>query len=340
MRMSTAVALALISACAASDRPVCPPCPGPAAAAPDKPPPSKTTGPAEVAAEVVADLQANNADRLHARFDDAMKAAVPLAQLRIMLTQIPQVHGAITGVEPIKVSTRAGSFKLVAEKGAWQMDLSLDDAGLIAGLLLKEPPAAAPAVSRSTPIGLPFHGQWKVFWGGDTVELNYHVPTPNQRRAADLLIERDGKTHKGDGTRNEDYFAYGMDIHAVSAGRVVLVVDGVPDNKPGEMNPMMATGNTVIIEHAPGLYSMSAHFIPGSIKVKVGQSVTGGQGLGRCGNSGNSSEPHLHFQLQDGASMNSFGIEPVFSRVEVTRDGETKTHPVYTWRRGDLVYGQ
>ena len=289
---------------------------------------------------MLADLQAGNADRLHARFDDAMKAAVPLEQLRVMLAQLPQAKGPITGVEPIKVVGRSGSFKLVAAKGAWQMDLSLDDAGRIAGLMLKEPTPDAPAVARSTLPLVPFHGQWKVFWGGDTVELNYHVATPNQRRAADLLIERDGKTHTGDGTHNEDYFAYGMDIHAVSAGRVVLVVDGVPDNKPGEMNPMMATGNTVILEHAPGVYSMSAHFIPGSIKVKVGEKVSGGQGLGRCGNSGNSSEPHLHFQLQDGASLNSFGIEPVFSSVEVTRDGKAKTLTDYTWRRGDLVYGR
>lgn len=345
------VASGFMAACGSSaDRPICPQCPS-ASTAPvataiaanpavvaDEPASAKAMGAAEVAAAVVADLQAGNADRLHARFGDTMKAAVPLAQLRIMVTQLPGARGAITGLEPIRVASREGSFKLVAEKGAWQMDLSLDDAGRIAGLLLKDPPADAPAVSRSAPIGLPFRGTWKVFWGGDTVERNYHVATPNQRRAADLLIVgADGMTHTGDGTRNLDYLAYGKDIHAVAAGRVTLVVDGVPDNKPGEMNPMMATGNTVVIEHGTGLYSMTAHFIPGSIKVKVGQKVRAGQVLGRCGNSGNSSEPHIHFQLQDGASMNSFGIEPVFSGVEVMRDG-AKTRPAdYTWLRGDLV---
>lgn len=355
MRTSIALALAtgvVAAACGSSaDRPICPQCPTasvaavaatPAVAAAESPPGSPTTpraaGPAEVAAAVVADLQAGDAARLHARFNDTMKEAVPLAQLRIMVAQLPQARGPVTGLEPIKVSSRGGSFKLVAEKGAWQMDLSLDASGLIAGLLLKDPPADAPPVARSAPIGVPFRGTWKVFWGGDTRERNYHVDTPNQRRAADLVIVgADGKSHTGDGTRNQDYLAYDKDIHAVSAGRVVLAVDGVPDNKPGEMNPMMATGNTVVIEHGPGLYSMSAHFIPGTLKVKVGQKVRAGQVLGRCGNSGNSSEPHLHFQLQDGASMTSFGIEPVFSGVEVTRDG-AKTRPAdYTWLRGDLV---
>ncbi|MBA3453286.1 MAG: peptidoglycan DD-metalloendopeptidase family protein [Deltaproteobacteria bacterium] len=340
--MRILIVVALVAACGATpERTVCPQCPATvvATAAAKEPAASPPTGATEVAGAVMADLQTGDAARLHARFDAQMKTLVPLERLRIMLTELPKARGRVTGIEPIKVSAREGSFKLITEQGAWQMDLALDESGQISGLLLKEPPSAAPPVARAAVISLPFRGTWKVFWGGDTADLNYHVATANQRRAADLIIVGvDGKSHTGDGSRNQDYLAYGKDILAVSAGRVVVVVDGVPDNKPGEMNAMMATGNTVVIEHAPGLYSMTAHFIPGSIKVKIGQKVRAGQLLGKCGNSGNSSEPHIHFQLQDGASLtSSFGIEPVFSAAEVTRDGTTTRQTEYTWRKGDLV---
>jgi murein DD-endopeptidase MepM/ murein hydrolase activator NlpD len=87
------------------------------------------------------------------------------------------------------------------------------------------------------------------------------------------------------------------------------------------------------------LYSMSGHLVPGSVRVKAGARVRRGQVLGACGNSGNSSEPHLHFQLQDGPTMRkSFGIEPVFQSVEVTRDGKRARVTDYTWRKGDRVH--
>lgn len=58
-------------------------------------------------------------------------------------------------------------------------------------------------------------------------------------------------------------------------------------------------GNFVVIRHAPGEYSFLAHLVPDQITVRVGQQVARGELIGRCGNSGHSTEPHLHFQLQD-----------------------------------------
>lgn len=205
---------------------------------------------------------------------------------------------------------------------------------------LKDPPPPDPPVVRSSiPLELPFKGRWSVAHGGDTLEVNQHVPHKSQRRAADLLIrDESGKTFRGDGKKNEDYLAYNAEILAVAPGRVVTVIDGVPDNPPGSMNPYFTMGNSIIIEHAPGLYSEYSHLIPGSAKVKVGSKVKAGQVIGRCGNSGNSSEPHLHFQLQDGPRFEaSYGVEAVFERVERVRDGQREIVEGYTFLRGDEI---
>jgi len=63
-----------------------------------------------------------------------------------------------------------------------------------------------------------------------------------------------------------------------------------------EHNP---AGNYVVIEHVDNEFSMIAHFKKNSILVKSGEIVTEGQLIGKCGNSGNSSEPHIHFQIMD-----------------------------------------
>jgi murein DD-endopeptidase MepM/ murein hydrolase activator NlpD len=161
----------------------------------------------------------------------------------------------------------------------------------------------------------------------------------SQRRAADLLIEGpDGKTYRSDGRRNEDYFAYGTDVLAVADGTVTGVVDGVAENVPGTENPAAIAGNFVTIRHSDYLYSVYAHLQPGKMRVHVGEHVLAHAVIGICGNSGNSSQPHLHFQLQDGPSLEeSWGVEAVFADVPVTRQGRFEVVPKYTFHRGDRV---
>ena len=73
-----------------------------------------------------------------------------------------------------------------------------------------------------------------MFWGGDNEKVNYHVSSPGQRRAADLIIKGAGDlSHKGGGRRNEDYLVYGKQVLAAASGTVVTAIDGVPDNEPG-----------------------------------------------------------------------------------------------------------
>jgi murein DD-endopeptidase MepM/ murein hydrolase activator NlpD len=153
-------------------------------------------------------------------------------------------------------------------------------------------------VTRSS-LRLPFEGTWVVGWGGRTVEKNHHVVVSDQRFAYDFLVEEKGSTHRGDGTKNTDYFCYGRPILAPADGSVVDVVDGVPENVPGEMDATHPAGNYVILDHGHGEFSLLAHLVPGSLTVHRGERVASGRVLGRCGNSGHSSEPHLHYHLQD-----------------------------------------
>ena len=77
------------------------------------------------------------------------------------------------------------------------------------------------------------------------------------------------------------------------------VENGVADNVPGVMNAQVPMGNHVILDHGNGEFSFLCHFRQGTVLVKPGDTVKAGDVLGRAGNSGNSSEPHLHYHLQD-----------------------------------------
>ena len=67
--------------------------------------------------------------------------------------------------------------------------------------------------------------------------------------------------------------------------------------------PLDYGGNEVVLELAPGVFAFYAHLQPGSIRVQIGETVTTGQVLGLLGNTGNSTAPHLHFQLADGPDV-------------------------------------
>ncbi len=186
---------------------------------------------------------------------------------------------------------------------------------------------------------LPFRGEWCVFWGGDNEKVNNHVSVRGQCRAADLIIrDADGLSHKGTGRRNEDYFVYGKEILAAAPGTVVTAIDGVPDNEPGSMNPLCAVGNCLIIDQGSHEYAVYAHLKPDSLRVRRGDKVRTGQVLALCGNSGNSSEPHFHFHLQDNAVLqDGAGITPYFTNVKSRRGNATRTDAEYTFLQGDRI---
>jgi hypothetical protein len=252
-------------------------------------------------------------DRLWDLFSPEMKKAIGSAEaLKTFRGQVDAQAGTETAVVDEKV-TPNGGLQLYVRTARFSkapmpilVQWALDPAGHVAGFAVRpaatEKPTEAPSThldyQTKTPLRLPFDGEWTVFWGGRTVDQNYHAASRDQRFAYDIVVTRDGKTYTGDGSANEQYFAFGQPVLAPGAGTVVVVVDGVDDNKPGVMNPKQPAGNHVVIDHGNGEFSFLAHFRKGSVKVKKGDVVKAGQPLGLCGNSGNSSEPHLHYHLQ------------------------------------------
>ena len=146
-----------------------------------------------------------------------------------------------------------------------------------------------------------------------------------QRFAIDYVkMDTNGRRFTGDSLKNESYFAHGTDAIAVADGIVAAVKDSIPENIPGVASRAVPItletvgGNFVILDIGQGRYAFYAHLRPGSLRVRVGDRVRKGQVLGLVGNSGNSTEPHLHFHLMDGTSpLGSEGIPYAHERFEL-----------------------
>lgn len=171
---------------------------------------------------------------------------------------------------------------------------------------------------------LPFNGEWLIYHGGDTPETSHSWNVLNQRYAYDFVIaDNTCKRHKNDGFHLRDYKCYGKEILSAADGEVIKVVNGVKDSPFVGwffINAMskQAAGNHVIIKHEEGEYGFYAHLIKDSIPLKVGDKVKAGQFIGKCGFSGITTEPHLHFHLQDTPSFySSVGLPLKFENVVI-----------------------
>jgi murein DD-endopeptidase MepM/ murein hydrolase activator NlpD len=129
----------------------------------------------------------------------------------------------------------------------------------------------------------------------------------------------------GDPGQNASWFTYDQPVLAVGDAEVVVAVDRFPDQVPDAPQPVTieeADGNAVILRLADGVYAFYAHLEPGSVSVEVGDRVRTGDVLGRTGNSGSSTGPHLHFQLMDQPSaLRANGLPYAFDAFTVTGRG-------------------
>ena len=277
----------------------------------------------------------NKYDSIVAMFSPEMKTALPIEKFTPLCAGLKNQLGSIRKTRFVRLQQTTAFYETIFDKGVLGMNMVLNNRNEIAGLLLK-PYTEAKAIERnSTPMFLPFKGVWTVFWGGDTKEQNYHVESLAQKNAFDIMVyDERGSTHKGNGLINEDYYAFGKELFAPCDGEVVLVVDGVKDNVPGILNPIYIPGNTVVIKTSKGEYVFFAHFKQHSIVVKQGQQVKTGELLGLCGNSGNSSEPHLHFHLQNVEDMIlATGAKCFFDQLKVNGVLRSDYSPV----KGDKI---
>ncbi|MGH2533589.1 MAG: M23 family metallopeptidase [Thermomicrobiales bacterium] len=219
---------------------------------------------------------------------------------------------------------------------ALTISLNVDGQGGIAGMQVAPhwplPPDPAAGMEAAAAFRLPFDGVWWVVWGGETVIENYHAAHPAQRHAADLVIWQDGATYQGDGTENTDYWAWGQPVLAPADGAVITVRDGIADNTPGQLSPEPhPAGNHVVIQTAGDAYVFIAHLQQGSIRVAEGDAVAAGDLIGLTGNSGNSSEPHIHIHAQNRAdyyAADAIGLPLRFSGYLANGEPVTEGVPV------------
>ena len=156
-------------------------------------------------------------------------------------------------------------------------------------------PADVNSVQPSATVRLPADVPLKVAWGGDTISVNQHTLVPDQRWAYDLVVEP-----YFTGSKNlEDYGCWDVPVVAPASARVAAAENGIRDETPGEMNALQPFGNHVFLQLPDTqTYLAIAHLKQGSVLVKQGDEVAEGQEIGRCGNSGHTSEPHIHIHHQ------------------------------------------
>ncbi|MEV6973594.1 M23 family metallopeptidase [Kitasatospora sp. NPDC093806] len=224
-------------------------------------------------------------------------------------------HGLIFG---------AGTLCIVAN-GSGIGPLWLTGVGLLAigGLLhwlliRRQRPVPRPPVS----VAVPVPGRWSAL-NGPATKVPSHTHSHAQTYAIDLTYAPpEGSSPPFAavwpfGRRPEEFPTFGQPVLAAADGVVVAVEGRMRDHwsrtsLPGYAFlylegfirglgwPRHLWGNHVLVDLGDGTVAGFAHLRRGSLHVKVGDRVTAGQLLAECGNSGNSSEPHLHFQLMDG----------------------------------------
>ena len=203
-------------------------------------------------------------------------------------------------------------------RAAWLAGLALIYAVLLrAGTLRREPVAVRPPVT----------GPWRALNSPATRVPSHGIQGYGQAYAIDLVYDPADAAHRRPrfawwppARRPQDFPAFGQPVSAPADGMVVRIHDRERDHwsrtSPlgllylftAELmreltGPSRVVGNHVIIDLGDGTYAVLAHLRRRSIRVTAGQHVRAGDQIAECGNSGNATEPHLHFQLMDHPSI-------------------------------------
>ncbi len=177
---------------------------------------------------------------------------------------------------------------------------------------------------QKTILTFPFLGEWSILQGNDGEWTHKGVG----KYAWDFVV-RDVRNHqsKGFGTELTDYYAWGLPVLAPAPGIIYSLENTVVDNPLQIVDTERNWGNYVIIDHENGEFSELSHFMQGSIVVLPGQRVGRGEILGRCGNSGRSPVPHIHYQLQTAPEVGTPTLPCQFGEGLVNGDIRIDANP-------------
>ncbi|MFE5666729.1 M23 family metallopeptidase [Streptomyces niveus] len=233
--------------------------------------------------------------------------------------------------------------------------LLLPPAVFVAAVLLiqgRRTAAALKGTTARTPVetGAPVSGRWTALNSPATKVPSHGIHSYGQTYAIDILAAPDPDPRppfamlwplvRG----NSHYPAFGAPVLAVADASVVQVLNGRRDHLTRTSLPALAwmmlieaplresagpswiVGNHVVLDLGDGTYAMYAHLKQGSVTVAAGDRVRAGQRIAACGNTGNSTESHVHFQLMDGPDLDTArGIPFTWRGVGVPANGESFT---------------
>jgi hypothetical protein len=198
-------------------------------------------------------------------------------------------------------------------------------------------------------IDWPLAGEWYVIHGGRSDLINAHYPSslpligPEQADALDVIQVHNGRSFRGDPKQLTSYLAFGQPVLAPGDGIITNLTDTLPDLPIGISDDTHLEGNYLVLDLGGQRYVMLAHLKQGSVLVAVGDMVQRGQPIAQVGNSGDTSEPHLHLQVQNkptfGPSVQQ-GLRTyplLLSDVVLVRGGQHSTPPQADPRRDDRI---
>jgi hypothetical protein len=165
-------------------------------------------------------------------------------------------------------------------------------------------------------------GRFMVAHGGNVSILNHHANHPEQRYASDITAI-DGAGFRAAGILPDAldrYEVYEALVVSPCDGQVTQVRDGMPDLTPPLSDPRNPRGNYVRVACSSGIDVDLAHLKEDSVRTSAGAQVAAGESIGRVGNSGNTTEPHLHVHASDpgtriGVPVTFGGTRPIRNTV-------------------------
>jgi hypothetical protein len=206
------------------------------------------------------------------------------------------------------------------------------------------------APSDPVVIDWPLAGEWYVIHGGRSDLINAHYPSslpligPEQADALDVIQVQNGRSFSGDSQQLTSYLAFGQPVLAPGDGIITDLADTLPDLPIGTSDNTHLEGNYLVLDLGGQRYVMLAHLKQGSARVAVGDIVKRGQPIAHVGNSGDTSEPHLHLQVQNGprfgpSAQQGLRTYPLLLRdVVLVRGGQQATPLQADPRRDDRIH--
>ena len=180
----------------------------------------------------------------------------------------------------------------------------------------------------------PFRGEWYTFHGGNSSLINHHYYAGSQRYALDLLLSEDGPLPLMGETDLQKYRTFGQPLFSPVDGVIVDARNDCRDQSIGSTDPANAAGNYVTIKTKSAMFILLAHLQEESVLVKKHDRVLAGQTIAKCGNSGNSSQPHLHIQAMSTPELFSANSRPIQLRFKLPGH-----HSSRTYKRNDTING-